>query len=70
MKFERKCSYDGPYHAVFIMVSGCIVLLREESTKPTGSLKRTEQHWKGMPNIDSGDAKHMADKSTKIREAL
>ena len=55
-----------------IMVLECFVRLRQESSKLTRSLKRTEQLWKGMhlPNshakIDSGDAKNMADKSTKI----
>ena len=29
MKFERMCSYEGPYHAVLVMVSESNVCLTE-----------------------------------------
>ena len=41
------------------------VWLRQESNKSIGSLKRTETD-SGDAKINSGDAKNMADKSTKI----
>ena len=48
VRFLTKCSYEGTQHAVLIMVSECFVWLRQESSKSIESLKRTEQHWKGI----------------------
>ena len=47
------------------MVLEYFVWLRQESNKSIGSLKRTETG-SGDAKINSGDAKNLADKSTKI----
>ena len=47
------------------MVLEYFVCLRQESNKSIGSLKRTKTD-SGDAKINGGDAKHMADKSTKI----
>jgi len=50
---------------VLIIVLEYFVWLRQESNKLIGALKRTETDSGGAKN-DSGDAKNIADKSTKI----
>ena len=47
------------------MVLEYFVWLRQENNKSIGSLKRTETDG-GDAKINSGDAKNIADKSTKI----
>lgn len=47
------------------MVSECFLIEAGEQ-EIDWVLKNTEQHGNGMPKIDNGDAKNMADKSTEI----
>ena len=51
------------------MVLGCFVWLRQESNKSKKDWASLESHaicFNSQAKIDSGDAKNMADKSTKI----